>query len=859
MPARSDPLSQEHEQPARKMGDTTFALFRIADLACGNLDSQAIHEVLLHNVSQVVRQDRAAMIAIDSGGLTVSGVTGDTPLEGRVGEELPDACAKLVIRAVGGKRMVTGVAGDGAPSILDHIFGKPVSTWAIVPVVASGEGIGALVLGRDAGPPFAWKDERVLRPMAGVIARLLETRILYEEMRDHSRHLAEEHRRVVEAHRLQREFISNVSHELRTPLTGILGFAELLQDDDVGGDLRTRTQYLGEIHDSGRNLLKLINQILDFGKMQAGQRDPQLESIDLAGAAQKTLDSLQAQALKKGLQLKAWSEEGALGAWADPTFCGEVLTNLVGNAIKFTDTGWVRVILRSVRARTRGAESTECIECRVVDTGPGIPFEQQQTVFEAFRQIDGSHQRRHGGTGLGLALCRDMVEAMDGRIWVESRAGEGSSFVFVLPAATPARQRSKTDGTGRSKSIRSISFGARPESQGPLVAVCLQESGATDQVCELLQATGYQVITAQGGDELLSLVRRRLPRAVVMDMHLPDMNGWQLLGALRAGSDTRGIGVLLSSPQAPAGGQAIRDGYGGCVELRSPLVPDRLLTWLSTLTEVEERPPARLVMVGFDGEFMAGISRESAEGEVAAFRCDSAADAVREMRKREPALLAWRPSDLDPTQHSLIRALRDLGLDAPPVVVVAQDVDPAVASLQAMAGVEFQQPAQATPASLVRLVKRLSAGDASDPALPGDPLTGLPGRDYLERRLAEEQHRADRYGRPFSVLTFSLSDGGKGGGKGGGIPSPVQRSAAEALRRALRVSDVIGRTGPGVFVALLPETSKASAEGARQRLVRLFPSGEVFGYPYACHCWSRDSSAKGSPREQLNEMFAETA
>ncbi len=848
-------MSSQNQYPARKMGDTTFALFRIADLATGNLDSHAVHEVLLHNVSQVVRQDCAAMIAIDSRGLTVSGVTGGDPVEGRVGEQLPNEYAKLVIRAVGGKRMLAGIAEDRAPSILEYVFGKAVGTWAIVPVVASGEPIGALVLGRREGPPFAWKDERVLRPMAGVIARLLETRLLYEEMRDHSRHLAEEHRRVVEAHRIQREFISNVSHELRTPLTGILGFAELLQDADVGGDAPTRNQYLGMIHDSGRNLLHLINQILDFGKMQAGQRDPQLEAVDLSIAAQAALNTLEAKAVQKGLELKLWAEEGTPGAWADTTFCGEVLTNLVGNAVKFTDSGWVRVILRKVQARCRGSETVEAIECRVVDTGPGIPFEQQQKVFEAFRQIDGSERRRHGGTGLGLALCRDMVEAMDGRIWVESRAGEGSSFVFVLPVATESRRRSHTDGTGQGLAARSISLGAHGEPNEPLVAVCLPESGANDEVAELLRTSGYRVITSGSGGELLGLAQRRLPRTVVTDMHLPDMNGWQLLGALRSNSDTRQIGVLLSSGLAPVGGQAIRDGYGGCVELRAPLVPDRLLTWMSTLTEVEDRPPARLMLLGFNGEFMAGIAREAADGDVAAFRCDSAADAVKELRKREPALLAWRPTDLDPTQHSLVRALRDLGPDAPPVLVVTDELPSGLGALEAMPGIDFQRSEQSTPAGVVRRLRQLAGPRAADPALPGDPLTGLPGRDYLERRLGEEQHRADRYGRPFSVLTFSINDGGKGAG----IPSAVQRSAADALRRALRVSDVIGRTGPGVFVSLLPETSKVEAEGAKQRLIRLFPSGEIYGYPYECHCWSHEATAKGSPREQLEDMFAETA
>jgi len=258
-----------------------------------------------------------------------------------------------------------------------------------------------------------------------------------------------------------------------------------------------------------------------------------------------------------------------------------------------------------------------------------------------------------------------------------------------------------------------------------------------------------------------------------------------------------------------------------------------MLAWLCGLLDGREKPPARMLVVGFEGEFLTGLDRESDSGDVMAVRCDTAADAARELARNQPEMIAWRPTDTDPTAAVLAAALVELGDRSPPVALVTELVPPGLHGVTQLSGTGIWQPDKASPAALFREVGRLRHERPLPQVLSGDPLTGLPGRDYVDRRLAEEHHRAVRYGRPFSALTFVIEDSADGKG----VPVAVQRAAAEALREQLRESDVLARVAPGTFVALLPETSGDHAELARQRLARLYPTGEVLGYKYHSYPW----------------------
>ena len=256
-----------------------------------------------------------------------------------------------------------------------------------------------------------------------------------EELRRKNVELGVQNERVLEASRLKSDFVANISHELRTPLNAILALSELLRDE-VTGPLANDDQrhQLGLIRQGGENLLRLINDLLDLSRIEAGKVEVKPQATETAALLRSVAEEMRPLAAQKGLDLRLEVPEGE-ALWFDPDKIGQVLRNLVGNAVKFTERGWVRLT-------GRVDPDEERITFWVEDTGIGIAPQDQESVFQEFRQVDGSATRRHGGTGLGLAISRRLVRLMGGEIHVRSDLGQGSVFTFWIPAwrERPAQQ-----------------------------------------------------------------------------------------------------------------------------------------------------------------------------------------------------------------------------------------------------------------------------------------------------------------------------------------------------------------------------------------------------------------------------------
>jgi len=289
-----------------------------------------------------------------------------------------------------------------------------------VPLLSEDEVIGVLAVTRKTPGAFEPEIVRLLTTFATQSALAIQNARLFREIEEKSRELEA-------ASRHKSEFLANMSHELRTPLNAILGFSEVLAEGLFGEINEKQTEYLNDILESGRHLLSLINDILDLSKIEAGRMELEATDFDLPSAIENALTLVRERASRRGIALERTIDERLGMIRADERKVKQVLLNLLSNALKFTPEGG--------RIDVRAARREGMAEISVTDTGVGIAPEDQEAVFEEFRQV-GTAAKRIEGTGLGLALSRKFIELHGGKIWVKSQIGEGSTFTFTLPLST---------------------------------------------------------------------------------------------------------------------------------------------------------------------------------------------------------------------------------------------------------------------------------------------------------------------------------------------------------------------------------------------------------------------------------------
>jgi signal transduction histidine kinase len=293
----------------------------------------------------------------------------------------------------------------------------------VVPLLREDHLLGGLAVNRTDTGEFEPRVIDLLKTFATQSALAIQNARLFREIEEKSRQLetASQHKS---------EFLANMSHELRTPLNAIIGFSEVLSERMFGEINDKQAEYLGDILESGRHLLSLINDILDLSKIEAGRMELEPTDFDLPNAIDNTLTLIRERAQRRGIALGRKVDERLGTIRADERKVKQVLLNLLSNALKFTPEGGQI----DVRARLNNDEA----EISVTDTGVGIAPEDQAAVFEEFRQV-GAAAKKVEGTGLGLAISRKFIELHGGRIWVRSEVGKGSTFAFTLPLTIDPR------------------------------------------------------------------------------------------------------------------------------------------------------------------------------------------------------------------------------------------------------------------------------------------------------------------------------------------------------------------------------------------------------------------------------------
>jgi CheY-like chemotaxis protein/anti-sigma regulatory factor (Ser/Thr protein kinase) len=329
-----------------------------------------------------------------------------------------------------------------------------------------------------------------------------------------------------------------MSHELRTPLNSIIGFSEILEDGGAGALNDKQQRYVANVLLSGRNLLQLINDILDLAKVEAGRMELMPSEFDVRAALEQVRAIVATLADRKHLEVRLQIADEVSLLTGDQAKFKQILYNLLGNAIKFTpDGGRVEVTARLVTLPESGGTGN-ALEVAVADTGIGISPEDLNRIFNEFEQVTGV-QRDQEGTGLGLALTRKLVELHGGRVWVQSTIGRGSTFRFTIPA--PAARAEAGEPA-------QVPVGAaRMDQEGPLVLVIDNDSGARDLLTHYLAEAGYCVESAGSGEEAIRLVQSLRPAAITLDMLLPDRDGLLILAQLKGDPDTRGIPIVVVS------------------------------------------------------------------------------------------------------------------------------------------------------------------------------------------------------------------------------------------------------------------------------------------------------------------------
>jgi len=367
--------------------------------------------------------------------------------------------------------------------------------------------------------------------------------------------IEEERAREIEAAaRLKSEFLANFSHEIRTPLNAITGYCDLLTRDEGSRLTPHGRRDLSVIKANAKTLLALINDILDLSKIEAGRAEVIKEVVDLRELADECMASV--REILKGRDVTLNADITIDQVFVDPLKLRQILLNLLTNAAKFTDAGEI-----ALTASAQGATLTIAVE----DTGSGIPDDQLPFIFDKFRQVDGSARRKVGGTGLGLAIVREVVQILGGTVTVTSTLGRGSKFTLVLPNAIDATAMPRAYPVGTIAGPASGPFTVLVIDDDPMVQHLLRGH---------LESENFRVLSAVDGVEGLTLAREARPTVIILDIHLPRLDGWTVLSELKSDPALAAIPVVMMSVEEQ---RARGFSFGACEYLLKPVDPDRLV------------------------------------------------------------------------------------------------------------------------------------------------------------------------------------------------------------------------------------------------------------------------------------------
>lgn len=539
------------------------------------------------------------------------------------------------------------------PALVDLVHAWGVEEIFVVPVIARDQAQGVLVLGRRADQRRIDEDMRTFLRVAMVnVGVALENARLYEEAQETAE-------RLKEVDRLKTEFLANMSHELRTPLNSIIGFSRVILKGIDGPLTEMQQTDLQAIYESGQHLLGLINSILDLSKIEAGKMELSFEPCNLKDIIRTVMSASVALVKDKPVELLQDVPEELPPIVADAQRIRQVLLNLMSNAAKFTDHGYIRL-------RVRHDEPNERVIISVEDTGIGIPRESWDKVFEKFTQVDSSSTRRYGGTGLGLPISREFVRMHGGDIWLDSVVGQGSTFYVSLPIKGPSKEQQEKAQAERERRER----GEEEVEVRRVVLSVDDDPGVVHLFRRYLERRGYNVVGITRPEYVVEEAKRLRPYAITLDILMPNRDGWQIIQDLKSDPETRDIPIIVCSIVNEVG-KGLSMGVSDY--LVKPIMEQDLL---EALARLEAQAGARVLVVDDNEEDRRLLTRILTDAHYQVEQAAGGAQALAMIRQSPPALVLLDLMMPEVDGFAVLEALKsdESTRDIPIVVVTAKEL-----------------------------------------------------------------------------------------------------------------------------------------------------------------------------------------
>ncbi len=705
------------------------------------------------------------------------------------------------------------------------------------PIPLDGSVCGIIYLDDFRTRQFSERQKRAVSLIAGIIGLIVDRPGLLEKLRqqqeeisrlreefdrkvkERTEELEKTNRELESASRHKSRFIANMSHELRTPLNSIIGFSEVLADRTFGELGENQERYVRNIYSSGRHLLELVNNVLDMAKIEAGKYEMSFETFRAEDVLAEIFTIMRPMAEKKAIDLSLRIADDVDTLTADVVKLKQVFYNLISNAIKFTpEGGKVRVAVD--REEGRGdSEPRVFARFSVSDTGVGIGPEDIGRIFDEFEQADTTFSRQYGGAGLGLALTKKLVELHGGKVTVESRLGEGSTFTVFVPLI--ARMEKKQE-----EEIEAVDLNFPWMSEkAPLILVVEDDPASAELLTIHLTQAGYKVAHAFDGEEAIQKATAMKPFAILLDIMLPKKDGWEVLQSFKSNEVTAGIPVLIHSI---IDNKDLAFALGATDYLLKPLDKDSLLEKLHGLSILKGRThPITILMI----DSADGIESLKASLDPREFLVYSAKEGKRGLElatalRPDVILLDFELPDM--LGFDVVKELKENSSTRNIPIFILTEKDLSVEDRMSLMG-KIERIVKKHKFDVKELIDHITEIEILYPKRAGlvDELTGIFNHRYFHLRLAQEVERGTRYKQPLNLLILDTDFFGQyirnNGEQNGNL---VLKKISELLTKNIRGSDVVVRYGGDAFAVILPNTVLSAALSLGNRfsaIIRNYP------------------------------------